>query len=336
MAIFGTPNAFLGLDIGTSHIKLVELVNRRRRIELATYAEANLPNLLLQPSGNENSAVVRMANVISNMLDQAGTSADAVLAALPSSIVFSTVVAIPPLPEKEISRAVHFAARDVVPADLSEMVIGWSRVGETPHMDTDKTPEAPSPPLSATPASSPAPPAGGGNIPIFVTAAPKNIVDRYLKVMNLLQLNVKALEVETFPLVRALFDNPSTASGLIVDIGDQVTTLHIIDGGIPRASRTLDYGVGALELLLSHIQSFLSNYTVPSRIAPTKVFVVGGGAYRADVDKAIAQALGSPVVLGNPWRGLSFPQGLESRLSQLGPTFAVAVGLALRGARSVQ
>lgn len=336
MAIFGTPNAFLGLDIGTSNIKLVELVNRRRRIELATYAQASLPNLLIHPNGDEQTAIVKTANTVASMLDAAHTSADTVIAALPSSIVFSTVVTLPPLPEKEINQAVHFAARDVVPADLTDMVLGWSRVGETPHMDTDKTPAPEESSSTAAPGSPPAPPAGDSNLPVFVTAAPKNIVERYLKVMRLLKLEVKALEVETFPLVRALFDNPLAASGLIIDIGDQVTTFHIINAGIPRASRTIDYGVSAVQPLIDHVKSFLNTYTAHSQSSPAKVYVVGGGANLADVDDAIAEALGRPVTLGNPWRGLSFPQGLEPRLQALGPAFAVAVGLALRGARGVQ
>lgn len=332
MAIFGTPNAFLGLDIGTSNIKLVELVNRRRRIELATYAQASLPNLLIHPNGDEQTAIIKTANTVASMLDAAHTSADTVIAALPSSIVFSTVVTLPPLPEKEINQAVHFAARDVVPADLTDMVLGWSRVGEAPHMDTDKTPV----PEANSPDKPPTPALGESNIPIFVTAAPKNIVERYLKVMSLLKLEVKALEVETFPLVRALFDNPLAASGLIIDIGDQVTTFHIINAGIPRASRTIDYGVSAVQPLIDHVKSFLNTYTAHSQSSPAKVYVVGGGANLTDVDDAIAEALGRPVTLGDPWRGLSFPQGLEPRLQALGPAFAVAVGLALRGARGVQ
>lgn len=337
MALFGEPNAFLGLDIGSSNIKLVELVNRRRRIEVVTYAQANVPNLLLNSGSDENNAIIRTANTIAAMLDRAGVSTDAVLAALPSSIVFSTVITLPALPEKEISQAVHQAARDVVPADISDMVLGWSRVGEIPHMDTDEAAKLPAvADLPAEALAQAGAPLSTSTIPIFVTAAPKSIVDRYLKVMTMLQLDLKALEVETFPLMRALFDNPATASGLIIDIGDAVTTFHIIDAGIPRASRTIDYGASAIQPLIDHIKSFLSTYATHSQSSPAKVYVVGGGANLTDVDDAIADALGRPVVLGNPWRGLSFPQGLEARLAQLGPTFAVAAGLALRGARGVQ
>ncbi|MEK7556786.1 MAG: pilus assembly protein PilM, partial [Patescibacteria group bacterium] len=241
MALFGTPSAFLGLDIGSSSLKLVELVNRRRRIEIATYAQASFPNLLINPQGDERAAVSQTADTVAAMLDRANVSTDAVVAALPNSVVFSTVLTLPSLPEKEIDKAIHFAARDVVPADLDDMVLGWSRLCEAPHMDTDQTTNT-SADLSTTASAKAEAAAGEGAVPVFVTAAPKDIVNRYLKLMDILKLQLHALEVETFPLVRSLFENVATATGLVADIGDRTTTLHIIEAGTPRLSHTIEYG----------------------------------------------------------------------------------------------
>lgn len=371
MALFGTPNAFLGIDIGSSSLKLVELVVRRRRIEVATYAQASLPNILVTPGPDENAAVSRVADTIAAMLDKAGVSADTAVAALPSSIVFSTVLTLPNLPEKEIDKAVRFAARDVVPADLDDMVLGWSRLGETPHMDTDVVTAA-----ETTTSPGPATPAEATSFPVFVTAAPKDIVDRYLKVMNLLRLRVQALEVETFPLVRSLFENPTGAEGLIADIGDITTTFHVIDGGAPRISHTIEFGghnitqtiaeamqvsveeaekqkvtfgaspagepklqetvVKAMQPLLEHAHQLLSLYASQSGRMISRTILIGGGANLKGLPTMWENSLGHKAAVGNPWRGLAYPQAVESQLQILGPTYAVAVGLAERGARSVQ
>lgn len=365
MALFGIPNAFLGIDIGSSSLKLVELVNRRRRLEVVTYAQANLPNLLVTPGTDENAAVNRVADTIAAMIDKSGTSTDTVIAALPSSIVFSTVLTLPPLSDQEIDKAVRFAARDVVPADLDEMVLGWSRVGETPHMDTDQSADLST---EASPAGNP--------IPIFVTAAPKDIVSRYLKVMNILRLRVQALEVETFPLIRSLFENPAAAEGLIADIGDITTTFHIIAQGTPRLSHTIEFGgrsitnqiasvlhlspeaaeaqkithgagktgepnfqeavVQATQPLLDQAGQLLSLYVSQSGRAIRRSLLIGGGANLKGLTAMWENSLGHKAVVGNPWRGLAYPQALEAQLQMLGPTYAVAVGLAERGARSIQ
>lgn len=375
MAIFGTPNAFLGLDIGSSSLKFVELVNRHRRIEVVTYAQANVPNLLLHPpGGDEQAAVNKLADTIAGMLDRSGVSTDAVVAALPSSVVFSTVLQLPRLPDKEMDSAVHTAARDVVPADLDSLVLGWSGVGQVPHMDTDKTTNPPADLPAADLAKAGAPDLG--LIPVFVTAAPRVIVERYLRVITLLKLQLQALEVETFPLVRSLFDTPSTAEGLIADIGDQTTTFHIIDGGTPRVSHTVEEGgatmtqqiasalniplseaeqqkithglsptappalrqaiENSLNSLLKQARNLVDLYASQSGKDLRRSVIIGGGANLKGLANVWETTLGHKATIGNPWRGLAYPQPLENRLQALGPTFAVAVGLAERGVRGVQ
>ena len=121
--------------------------------------------------------------------------------------------------------AVHVACRDVVPANLDEMVLGWNRLGEQPHMDPLQKATSS---VSSSATSAALSPVAPETIPVFITAAPKTIVERYSRLAELLNVRLHALEVETFPLVRSLLGNP-TDSAVIVDLGDQITTFHIID-----------------------------------------------------------------------------------------------------------
>lgn len=370
MALFGSPNAFLGLDLGTSSIKLVELVNRRRRIELASYAQANQPNILIHPPAGEEDALRKTASVISQMLDRAGVSADTVVAALPTSSVFSTVINLPPLPPEEITKAVHFEARDIIPAELDEMVLGWSKVGEHPHMDTDRQHAS----ASSSGEKAASPEAGAKlspkeSVPIFVTAAPKVLVNRYIRLMELLNLELHGLEVETFPLGRSLLHS-TYDSALIADLGDKSSGFHIIEQGTPRVSYTTDYGgyhissalasdlniafeeaerlkiqfglsqaasppiqqacQRAVEELLQRAQRVLDLYSEKFGHRIPRSILVGGGANMIDLAAFWTKRVGHTVAVGDPWKGLAYQQPLESRLRLLGPTYAVAVGLAMR------
>lgn len=369
MALFGTPQAFVGLDIGTSSLKLVELLNRRKRIELVTYAQANISNLLVDPVGNEEDAIRQLASVISRMFETANVSTDVVVAALPNSVVFSTVLTLPDISDQDMDNAVHFAARDIVPDNLEDLVLGWSRVGHPPHMDSDEKHEAPAPPVAApktgTPSSSAAP-----TVPVFVTAAPKAIVERYTKLIDLLHLNLFALEVETFALVRSLMST-TDSTAMIVDIGNAVTTMHVIDKGAARVSHSVDYGgqhlteallsatgaslekseelkvrhgllasgpsevraalQQATEKLLQQGQQIEQLYKTKTGRAVSKTILIGGGASLKGLAEKWTQAVGHAVTIGNPWKGLTVPNSLEPRLQELGPTYAVAVGLAQRG-----
>jgi len=364
MAFLGSTNAYVGLDIGTSSLKVVELISRRNRLEVTTYAQANLANLLIHSSDNSDDAIRHVANIVGALLDSAGVASDAVVAALPSSAVFSTVLALPDIVDDEdMNQAIHFAARDVVPADLNEMILGWSRVGELPHMDNKQSTNRMK--QQAKQAAS-----DGGQIPIFVTAAPKDIIERYTKVMELVQLELVALEVETFPLVRSLLANQQD-SAMIVDIGDQVTTFHIIDKGTPRVSHSVDYGgqditqaiveqlklsyqeaeqqkakfgltndgpeqlhlaiSNATEKLMKQGERLLGLFTDQAGHSISKTILIGGGAKLKNLDQAWSDFSKHKVAVGNPWKGLAYPKELENRLHELGPTFAVAIGLAQRG-----
>lgn len=373
MAFFGKPHAYIGLDIGTSSLKVVELIDRKKSIAVATYAEANIPNLLLEPpNGDVEQGIAQLIKIILELLDKAGVAADNVVAALPSSIVFSTVITLPRMPEKDIEKAIHFAAREVVPADIDEMFLGWSRLGELPHMDSGA--EESNSQNEAAAVSKVAAPVGKvaddtTDVPIFITAAPKTIVERYTKLMAAAKLELVALEVETFPLVRSLLTS-TTDSAMIVDIGDQATTFHVIDKGTPVLSNTIEWGGkniteavavaagmsveaadqykqqhglhgGANEAAVlaseravtklvdqaKRIMSLDQGYAISRS---RKTVLIGGGAKLKGLAEFWTKGVGHLAFVGNPWRGLTYPPELEPRLSELGPTYAVAVGLAHR------
>jgi type IV pilus assembly protein PilM len=366
-AFFGSPQSFLGLDIGTSSIKLVELVDRKKRIELTTYASAAWPNALLEPSGPAADDIQATANLIARMLDASQAVSDTAVVALPSSITFSSVLTLPDLRDKDLDKAVRFAARDIIPTNLKDMVLGWSRVGENPHMDVSDPSAASAPaPTRPTPSASTA----SQTLPVFITAAPQDIVQRYTQVIKLLKLNLEALEVETFPLARSLLASAQD-SALIVDLGDKTTTFHLIDQGTPRVSHSLDYGGSditaaitssasltreaaeaektsrgltssadspalraistSLERLLAEAKRVVDNYHQDEGRLIKKTILIGGGANLPGLTDYWSRATKTPVVIGNPWQGLSFPQELNQQLPVVGSHYAVAVGLALRG-----
>ncbi len=366
MVFFGTTRQYLGLDIGSSSLKVVELIDRHRRIDVATYASVNSLNELINPV-DSNKAIKTTADLIMALLEQGDVVADYTIAALPASSVFSTVVKLPVGVEADMDAAVRAVARDTVPADLNDMVLGWNRVGELPHMEGDAI-EAKSD--AATPESKPSNVITKTDIPVFITAAPKDLVDRYTKTIQQAGLELIALEVETFPLVRSLLYDP-TGSALIVDIGDATTSFHIIDAGTPRVSHSIDYGglditraiVAALNISMDQAEQLkmkyglrldapeklhtviteanqevitkgkqlLDQYITQEKRSINKIIFIGGGANLQGLSETWSKQTGFASSIGNPWKGLAYPEALQPRVQQLGPTYAVAVGLAQRG-----
>ncbi|MEO6077160.1 MAG: pilus assembly protein PilM, partial [Candidatus Andersenbacteria bacterium] len=187
MTFFSQKPAYLGVDLGTSTAKIVELARKGDVIELVTYAEASVGNMLVNPSGDEKEAIADTIALLKQMIEKSESTAKNVIAALPGGSVFSTVLMLPNISEEEMEKAVKFAARDVVPADIDEMVIGWSRVGSQAHMQTDrkdKTGDEAEPKKIVVQEEGVKKVNMDKQVPVFVTAAPKDIVNRYIAVFQ--------------------------------------------------------------------------------------------------------------------------------------------------------
>lgn len=370
MALFSSSETYLGVDFGTSTSKIVELRDRKKGIDLVTYAEANLQNLLVSPPNGNQDAIDRTADALKQMIERAGVESKGAVAALPGGAVFSTVLTLPNIPESEMENAVRFAARDIIPADIEEMVLGWSTVGSEAHMTTDV--------ISDTSLEKPAKMNKielGVNgkkedaVSVFITAAPKDIVSRYIAVFEKLQITLLSLEVETFSLARSLLSSGAKPT-LFVDFGSRTTTYHIIDDGIPRVSHTLEFGgfditKNIAEILKisekeaeelkdslgisdkqsqkvrSSIEKSLASqaekaedlihlYDQKSSNKIVKSVLIGGGANLPGLSDYWSRKFKMETSIGDPWKGLSYPATIGTVLEKNGPRFGVAVGLALR------
>src|SRR5687767_12672590 len=103
MALFGASRAALGLDIGPDQEgALVELIDRGRRVELATYALFSRP-----PGGSVEEAARRVEEALS----RAHVSADRAAFSLPSRHIFSAALTLPDMPAEQRIRAINFKAK---------------------------------------------------------------------------------------------------------------------------------------------------------------------------------------------------------------------------------
>ncbi len=373
MTLFGSSDAYMGVDIGTSTSKIIELVDKKKRIELVTYAESNLKNLLVHPTSGNDDAINRTADALRKMIERAEIESTLAVAALPSGAVFSTVLTLPNIPESEMENAVRYAARDILPVDINEMVLGWSRVGGESHMQTvvteeneikeKKEEEKEGKRIQEEEKSA-------EQISVFITAAPKEIVNRYIAVFEAVGITLFSLEVETFSLVRSLLASDLTPT-LLVDFSARATAFHIIDTGIPRVSHSIDFGgyditkylaneVGASESeaetmkqqfgisekqekkACAHIMELVRDrqiekakdlvalYEKKESKKISKTILIGGGSKLPGLPEYWSKELAMQTTIGNPWKGLSYSAKVEPVLQRVGPRFGVAVGLALR------
>lgn len=285
MGIFGSSESYLGVDIGNSALKVVELKNEKGRPKLVTYGYLEQANQILKSDSPEAKAAI--VKGLKQVCEKSRVSTKKAIAALPSYTVFSSIIHLPELPKKEMEAAVNVEAKKFVPMPLEEMILDYKTLENTPELSRFTANS------SAVPSSAPNAPAASAAVidqkqqqfvRLLLTAAPKQLVSRYVDIFKEAGLELVSLETEAFALERSLIGRDK-APIMIVDIGAVATTLSVIVDSVPLINRSIDMGgltitkaiANSLNIDLDRAEQFkrdfgLSNQTsgttsqIPSRI----------------------------------------------------------------------
>jgi type IV pilus assembly protein PilM len=338
--------SYLGVDLGNSGVKIVELKNEKGKPKLLTYAHVDFPVDKKNNLDDEDY----ISSVLKKMIAKAKVSTNKAVISLPNFSAFSSVISLPKMGKKELEQAVFWEAKKFIPLPLEEMILYSIPVEEEKNKkDTEDKNDF---------------------MKVLIVAATKKSVNRYMAIMQKAGLEVVDLETEAFALERCLIGD-ETNSIMVVDIGAISTDIMIVDNKVPVLNRSVDVGGNSIT---KHIQKSLnldtkrseqfkrdigfggesiqgiskiiedSIETVINEIKycfdlhaknnggkkVEKIILTGGSAFLAKLDKYLAELLHINVVIGDPWDRVIYPVDLKLVLDQLGPRLAVAIGLAMR------
>ena len=358
MAFFGKKQSFLGIDIGTSSIKVVELKNEAGRPKLVTYGFVEESTDLIKNDSPQSLAPI--VAVLRQIFEQSRTTSDRAIAALPSFAVFTSIISLPPMSEKDLLAAVRWEAKKFVPMPLEEMILDWRVIKETAHdQRADAVAEKTSPAIKKP-----------KDMKILLTAAPKTLVKRYVDIFKAADLQLVSLETESFALERSLIGNDPSPI-MIIDIGAIATDISVIVRGIPILNRSIDVGgetitksiMNSLNVDRDRAEQFKrdfgmvtdqANQQIPHTIefimssivnesryclnlyqgqgarGVEKVILSGGSAFLPQLPEYLSRVLNLKVFIGDPWARVIYPMELRVALQEIGPRFSVAIGLAMR------
>lgn len=369
MALFQKKSNHLGIDIGTTSIKLVEFANDAGRPRLITYGYIDQSVDIIKSDTPEMRN--RLAGIIQQLMKGAGATADRAVAALPSFAVFTSIISLPQMGEKDMLAAIRWEAKKFVPMPLEEMILDWRVIKEQNKksaLTTTATTALPADPNRTVVTTA----TKQKDQKILLTAAPKSLVQRYIDVFRTMNLRLTSLETEAFALERSLIGNDPSPI-LIIDIGAMATDMSIITHGIPILNRSIDVGGDtftkaimrslnidqtraeqfkrdfglspggeggnqipqALELvvgsIINEVRYCLNLYQGQAESGRVeKILLTGGSSFLTGLAEYIGSLLNLKVFIGDPWARVVYPTDLEPVLKELGPRFAVAIGLAMR------
>lgn len=239
MAIRG-PQSFIGIDIGGASLKLVELKNEKGRPKLVTYGYIERATQLLKVDNAE--AKQRIVDTLKKVMEKAKVTTSQVVAALPSYTVFSSIITLPEMKDKELEAAVRWEAKKIVPMPLEKMIL-------SPEVLENYEDHANIPSQNGITSTASNPETAVAQVKtkpkkykkILLTAAPSDLVSHYIDIFKLAGLNLVKLETEAFAMERSLVGH-DRAPILLVDIGATTTNITVVVASVPVINRSIDLG----------------------------------------------------------------------------------------------
>jgi len=260
MSLFHKEDSYLGVDIGSHGIKVVELKKNKGRPQLWTYGILNeeldvhisydspvspqtksadpfadLKEKDLQKEKEKKAAllpkderVVKYGELLKSILKKARVTTNRATASLPVSSIFHAVITLPAIDEKELDHHIKAKVQKMLPLPMEEMQVVHQKIPDT-------TPNAKM-----------------KFIRVLVTAAPRKLVTFYSDIFTYAGLQLQELETEAFALERSLVGR-DTATSMIIDIGGAHTNFFIVDQGLPITHRTINFGGQTLDGILQGI-----------------------------------------------------------------------------------
>lgn len=358
-------SSYLGIDLGTSGIKIVELESAAGRARLVTYGLVEAQTNVSQDDAKGGQE--KIASILRTLLEKSNARSREAIAALPNFAVFSSVLSLPELGQPELAEAIQWEAKKFVPMPIENVVLDWKLLDKTQPVPAPAPAQASAAKIEPEPKDAPV--KSKPMVRILLTAAPKHLVERYVAISKMAGLNLLSLETESFALGRSLVGN-DPAPVLVVDVGSLTSDLTVFEGGIPVLSRSIDVGgntvtraiadslgidqkraeqfkrdvglganpndgVGQIinrvfGAVVNEMKYSLSLYQGQGKSKIEKILLTGGSAFLPSLTDYITQSLGIRAFVANPWARVAHPTELKGVLDELGPRMAVAVGLAMR------
>jgi type IV pilus assembly protein PilM len=341
--------SFVGIDVGLSSVKVVQLRKEDERAVLETYGQLKSGGYLKNAdSSSGSSGFLRyldddIVGELRDVMRESNITSKSVVMSIPAHASFITLAELPRIPLAERANVLAFEARRYIPVPQSEVFTNWVVIEgeeETPKMK------------------------------VLFVAVPKEVISKYQRIAALLQLDLRAIEVESFSIARSLM-GADHAPTLIIHFGYETTAAIIVDEGIIRVNHTVDRGqdsmaaalatglninkeraedlkneiglsqkleqqeiIGILEplveVLMREIERVTIAYNRENERKIEKVILTGGGARMKGLVDYTAKIFGVEVSVGNAFRRTIYPQFMDPILRDLSPHFSVAVGLAMR------
>lgn len=349
--IFGKKKSFsvIGVDIGSSSLKVVQLRRDGETAVLETYGELALgPYAGSEVGQATNLPADKIAETLKDLLREANVTSNDTGISIPFSRSLMRLITLPRRQDPNEQRTIiELEARKYVPVPVSEVQLDWFEIPE-PLSEGQPPPET---------------------VKVLIVAVHKDELALLNGVVTGASLAASFYEIEIFSTIRSVVNEP-VKPVLVLDIGASATKVYVVAHGVVAFSHNImqggqdvtraiatahtlstgqaeqlkkEYGFSAgndrydrktIELIFSRIfgeaRRALMQYEQGSEKTVSTLVLTGGGGVTKELAAYAQNFFSIPVELADPFSKVEAPAFMRPVLAEIGPEFAVAVGLALR------
>ncbi len=344
---------FLGVDIGTFAVKLAEMSSSGNRNKLENYGEIQAESLYEKPFRTFEKSTLHLSDqdivrAISAIVEEAGIKTKKAFFSIPDFSSFFTTFTLPPMSKEELPNAIEYESHQHIPLPRQEVTLDWQIIGKKKMAHGPAEFEI----LLVA-------------VPNEIIHQYHGIAKKSGLELQALEAEVFGLSRALFS------SGEDKKPAGIVDIGARSTTMNIVEGGVLKVSHSFDtsgndftkmiseslrtgyreaenlkkeYGLNSSEstdlkkpllplvdLIISEIKKIVKEYAGTSKKEVEELVVAGGSALMPGLVEYLSEELKMNVKIANPFSSVYYPPVLEQTLQEMGPSYAIAVGTALRG-----
>jgi type IV pilus assembly protein PilM len=346
--LFSRTKGLVGLDIGSSAMKLIELREKKGEYWLQRLGVEPLsPEAIVDGSIMDSSLVV---DAIHRLNEATGTKLQEYATSLSGHSVIIKKISVPAMAPEELAEQIRWEAEQYIPFDINDVRLDYVVLEE------------------AEP--------GNENMSVLLVAVKRDKVNDYVSVISQAGKTPALVDVDAFAVQNAYevnYEVDPTKVVALVNIGASVTNINILVRGQTSFWRDISAGGnqftealqrefnlsfeqaerlkrgqavdryqpadaravldGVSEELAGEIQKTFDFFAATSSEGPVDEIVLSGGcALTPNLQQVLRERFGVPTEMMDPLRRIHYREGDFDRdwLRSVSPMLAVAVGLAIR------
>lgn len=344
--LFAKNKELVGIDIGSSSIKLVQMSEHKGTFHLKNLGVLPLPSeAIVDNSLMDTTSIVE---TIKDLLKSLGSRATEAVCSISGNSVIIRKISLPAMTPEELEEQIAWEAEQYIPFDINDVNLDYE------ILDTD---------LSAS-----------GKMTVLLVASKKEIINEYVSVFGEAGLKLVVVDVDSFAVQNIYELNYTPAQGevvALVNIGASILNLNVVRDGISLFTRDIQMGGNLFteeiqrqfalssqdaerikitgefqdqsrlleviskvsENLSMEIQRSLDFYNSSADDDKiSKIYLSGGCSKVSSLTEALTRRLGLPVEVLNPLQKVSYNEKEfdPEYLQEIGPLVVVAAGLAMR------